>query len=391
MAKNNLVILFVDDDTNLIQGLKRLLYSMRKEWEMYFCDNVEEALNVLENKSVDIIVSDMRMPIMDGAALLKLVKERYPQVIRIILSGYSGQEMSIKASGLAHRFLAKPATADTIKNTISGISSLRELVKNPKLLRLVSGVTKLPSLPQLYIDLETEISSQSPSLKKIGDLISRDISMTVKLLQLVNSAFFGLPQNISDPIQALNFLGLEVVKSLVLLVKIFSSLDKNSYFNINSFMAHSMKVGKSAKEIMRLQNFSVKIQEETFIAGILHDLGKLVLLQIPHYFENVTGIEDAENIDFYSAEYKMYGTSHAEIGAYVLGLWGLPSYLVNILNYHHLPSQSNTTKFSSLSAIHIANYVFSNSKLDSEYISAIGYKSKIDNIIKEVKIYGEKL
>jgi HD-like signal output (HDOD) protein/ActR/RegA family two-component response regulator len=388
---DSIVILFVDDDTNLIQGLKRMLYSMRKEWEMYFCDNIEEALNVLKKKPVDVIVSDMRMPIMDGTALLKLVKEKYPPVIRIILSGYSGQEMSIKASGLAHRFLAKPANTDTIKSTINGISSLRALVHNPKLLRLVSGITKLPSLPQIYTDLETEIDSQSPSLKKIGDLISRDISMTAKLLQLVNSAFFGLPQNITDPIQALNFLGLEVVKSLVLLVKIFSSIDKNSHFNINSFVAHSMKVGKCAKEIMRLQNFPAKIQEETFIAGILHDVGKLVLLQIPNYFKNILDIVDTENIDFYNAEYKMYGTSHAEIGAYILGLWGLPSYLVNILNYHHLPSQSGAKNFSSLSAVHIANFVFSSSKLDSEHISKIGYKSKIDNIIKEVKFYGEEL
>lgn len=371
-------ILFVDDEENVLHGLRRMLYPMRNEWNMFFCTSANEAMNVLSKNKIDVILSDMRMPELDGASLLKKVKELYPQVIRIILSGYSDRESAILTSGIAHQFLAKPASAENIRSTIARVNSLRSHFNNDKLLKLISGLGTLPSLPDLYTKLESEISSPIPSIKKIGELIAQDLPMTAKILQLVNSAFFGLPQQISNPVQAVNFLGLETIKSLVLFVKLFSTLNIETKLNIDAFWKHSIKVGRTAHDMLRQENMSSKILEKAFAAGMLHDLGKLILLQIPGYYENVLDTMNSNELSFHEAEYKLYGVSHSEAGAFLLGIWGLPNYLVEVLANHHNPSQLIEGESKVLAAVHIANFLDSGGYLDEQFIAANDYQDKIE-------------
>ncbi len=386
-TNNRIKLLFVDDETNVIQGLKRMLYSMRNEWDMSFCTSGEEAIKILASQPVDVLITDMRMPGIDGTTLLIYVKEAYPQIVRIILSGYSEHEMAIMASGIAHQFLAKPSNADAIKSTIVRITSLRAYLHNENLLKQVSGIDSLPSLPKLYKEIEAEIRSEAPSLKRIGEIIAQDLTMTAKILQLVNSAFFGLPQKISDPVEAVNFIGMDIIKSLVLFAKIFSSPKLDSKMDMNVFWNHSMNVGRLAREIMRMENGSGKMQEETFIAGMLHDLGKLVFLEIPGYYEKVLTVMQSNGLNCYDAEYKLYDTSHAEIGAYLLGLWGLPDYLVETLAFHHKPSNSTIRTFSVLAAVHIANHLDRGSDLDMDFVKAIGCENRIEYYRKETESF----
>jgi HD-like signal output (HDOD) protein len=373
-------ILFVDDEANIVQGLKRMLYPMRNEWTMHFTYSAEEALNVLSREKIDIIVTDMRMPVADGVSLLKKVKELYPQTARIILSGYSEHELTMAASGIAHQYLSKPTNGESMKSAINRIISLRAYLNNQELIKIISGLESLPSLPELYLNLQDEINSAHPSIKKIGEFIAQDPTMTARVLQLVSSAFFGLPQKISNPVQAVNFLGLEVIKALVLFVQMFSISKADSKFSIVSFWNHSINTGRIAKKILQMENSSSKESDEAFIAGMLHDLGKLVLMQIPGYFGNVIQTMQSEHIDFHEAEYKLHKTSHSEAGAYLLGLWGLPQYLPEVLAYHHCPSISQITGPSILAAVHIADHLDSGTKPDENFIKAIGYKEKISNL-----------
>ncbi len=185
-------ILFVDDEPMLLQGLQRSLRSMRQDWEMAFVKGGNEALEAIDKQPFDIVVTDMRMPGMDGAQLLEEVKRRSPQTLRMVLSGQSDRETILRAINPTHQYLSKPCEGEELKARLLRAFALRDLLENSELKDLVSRLHSLPSLPSLYFELSGELSSDEPSLAKIGKLISADMAMTAKILQLVNSAFFGL-------------------------------------------------------------------------------------------------------------------------------------------------------------------------------------------------------
>ncbi|MGO9689473.1 MAG: response regulator, partial [Syntrophobacteraceae bacterium] len=181
-------ILFVDDEPMVLDGLRRMLRGMRNEWEMEFVTNGHDALKILDTKRFNVIVTDMRMPGMDGCQLLNHVKELHPQLVRIVLSGHSDKDMILKSIGPAHQFLSKPCDAETIKTTVARVCSMREIMEDETLIKVVSAVESLPSLPEFYSEVVDEVNSAEGSLDRVGEIISRDSGMSAKILQLVNSA-----------------------------------------------------------------------------------------------------------------------------------------------------------------------------------------------------------
>ena len=182
-------IIFVDDDPMVLSGLERSLYSMRPEWEMAFVTGGEEALRSMANQPFDVMVTDMRMPAMSGAQLLEEVKQRYPRCLRFVLSGQADKETILKSINPAHQFLSKPCKTDELKRRLGCAFAVRGLIQNPELRGLVSKLESLPSLPTLYVKLTNEINKSNPSMAMVGRLVSEDMAMTAKMLQLVNSPF----------------------------------------------------------------------------------------------------------------------------------------------------------------------------------------------------------
>ena len=380
MARNNMRILFVDDEPNIIQALKRMLHSMKNEWDMFFAESGEAALKIMSIQPIDILVTDMRMPQMDGAQLLSIVKEKYPGVARIILSGYSEKEFIMKTSSTAHQFLVKPCKLESLKHIIQTLSSRHRLVCNEDIKAKVTGLSNLPILPDVYKKLDAELKSSNVSLKKIGSIIAQDITMTAKILQMVNSAFFGLPQKINDPVQAANFLGMDTLKSLVLFHHLFSSFEKNE--SIQDFMkkvwSHSFKVAYASKKIMELRCQDHQILEQTFIAGLLHDIGKLILVQTPGYRDKFADLDYINGKDILILEQSLLGTDHSLVGGYLLGLWGLPDYIVESAAFHHSPSEIGNEQFSILSAVHLAHIGSDAENLDKDYLKSIGVLDELE-------------
>jgi len=185
-------ILFVDDEQKILDGLKRMLHSKRQEWEMEFVGSGTEALKRMKEIPFNLIVSDMRMPEMDGAELLKNVKKLYPQTVRFILSGYSDKDMILRTLGTTDQFLVKPINADSLEKIISRALDLLESVKDNDIRAFVSKIESLPTMPELYKKLKVLLESSTSSFSDIAKIISKDVSMTAKILQLVNSSFFGL-------------------------------------------------------------------------------------------------------------------------------------------------------------------------------------------------------
>lgn len=349
-------ILFVDDEPNILDGLQRMLRSMRREWQMYFANNGFEALEMLKEKEIDVIVTDMKMPGMDGAKLLYEVRNLYPHTVRIILSGYSEKEMIMKSISTAHQYLAKPCDSEILKITVSRACALRDLLLDENLRRLVSKMRTVPSLPTLYGDLMAELNNEEPSMRNIADIVKKDIGMTVKVLQIVNSAFFGLRRNITNAHEALDFLGLETISSLTLGIGVFSQFE-NQKINSNlltQLWEHSIKVGRLAQAIAKSENS--KTAHDAFTAGILHDIGEVVLaVNLPEQFQQAQLLVVNDGIPRSKAEKLVFDAAHPEVGAYLLGLWGLPNQVVEAIAFHHTPSGIEPYMFSPLTAVHVAN------------------------------------
>ena len=351
-------ILFVDDEPKLLDGLKRSMRPMRNEWNMTFVASGEEALKELERASFDVVVSDMRMPGMDGAQFLNEVQRRYPRVVRIILSGHCDQQLIFESISATHQFLAKPCETEQLKATIQRACALRRLLKDDSLRTLVAGIQTVPSLPTILAEVKKEAESESCSLKAIGHIIAKDVGMTAKILQLVNSAFFGVRGKVSAVEQAVSFLGLDTIQALILTVHIFSQFRMQcaSALHIDRLWAESLETGALARELAKAEGRAPIEIEQANTAGFLHDVGILVLAaNFGDRYSGVLAEASSKGRAVWEVEQSEFGTTHAEVGAYLLGLWGLSDPIVEAVAYHHRPGDCPGEIFSPLTAVHVAN------------------------------------
>ena len=381
-------VLFVDDEIKILDGLKRLLRSFRHQWNMEFVSSAEAALAYMATHPVDTLVTDMRMPVMDGCQLLQATMSQWPNIVRIVLSGQSDREMLLKAAGLAHQYLSKPCDPELLKSTIQRAHALQKASVNETLKRLVSKMTSIPSLPGNYQEVMAELREPEPSLKIVGDIMARDAAMTAKVLQLVNSAFFGLPRRITDCTQAVKLLGLHTVNGLLLSASIFSQFQQQQQqdFPLDAFVQHSLNVASLARKIGQTQSREPVILNDCFVGGLLHDIGKLVLTtNFPRqYSEAMTAVHDWGHT-LVDVEREMFGASHADVGAYILSLWGLPTALVEAVAFHHEPNQCCAAGFTPLTAVHVANALSPlqpgdeyRAELDQDYLSKINLAECVD-------------
>jgi HD-like signal output (HDOD) protein/CheY-like chemotaxis protein len=380
-------LLFVDDATNVLDGLRRALHGMRKEWDMHFVDNAEAALKLLDEQPFDVVVSDMRMPKMDGAQLLEQVKLRYPNVIRVVLSGQSSKAAVLRSLAPAHQFLSKPCDPRELIARLAQAFTMRDLLSNEALKTVVSRLRSVPSLPIIYDELMAVLRKEDPPLSQIENIIAKDVGMAAKILQLANSAFIGARGRVSNLLQAVSLIGTETVRTLVLSVHVFSHFDNNS--DVAPFLPalweHSAASAGLAQQIAVAENSPKAVVDESFTAGLLHDIGKVVLLaEFPREYSPIL----TKNFGMISPhELEKFGCTHAQVGAYLISIWGLPVPLVRAVAFHHCPTQAGESQFSSLTAVHAADAMISatdpstlnhDGQLDLNYLDHLGLSNKVE-------------
>lgn len=351
-------VLFVDDEELVLQGMQRSMRAMRDVWEMTFVDSGAKALSLLDQQPMDVIVSDMRMPGMNGAQLFATVAQRHPRSIRIILSGHADQELILDCVGTAHQFLSKPCDPEALRATIRRALELEGSVHNERLQQLVGRMDHLPSIPSLYSEIVEKMNDPDAALEDAGNIIAQDPGMTAKILKLVNSAFFGLRREVSNPAEAVAFLGLDTIKSLVLSLDAFGQFEavKLEGFSLAALWSHSLSTAAAAKQIAQLEKAERKTVDQAFVAGLLHDAGKTVLaVNFPEQYGKAIQAARAQGQDRLVVEQETFGANHADVGGYLLGLWGLPVPVVEAIALHHHPQLSADTAFTPLTAVHAAN------------------------------------
>lgn len=383
-------LLFVDDNPNLLMGLKRSLRPMERQWEMEFVESGAAALQIMD-RAFDVVVSDMRMPGMTGLEFLNTVQERFPQTVRILLSGQSDRQSILDSAVKAHQYLAKPFDAHQLKALLSQTMALGDLLENTALKSFISRLSSIPSLPNLYMEVMDELRASDPSPSRIGAVIARDMGMTAKILQVANSVAYAARAEITQPEQAVLHLGIDTIQSLVLSLSIFSSLSSKQQadYSAETLWRHSNLTGEFCRAIARAEGINAVSRGVYLSAGLLHDIGKLIIASTdPSLHRMIADLARTEEKQDWEIEKQTLGCTHAEVGAYLLGIWGLPFPIVEAVAWHHRPSECLTNEMSPLAAVHVADLFAAGSypepadgvhRLDTAFLARIGRLERLED------------
>ncbi len=348
-------VLFVDDEPRILDGLRRMLRTERKHWRMGFANGGLAALDRLSQDSFDVIVTDMRMPGMDGAELLKNVREKYPSIVRIVLSGHTDQDAAMRAVPVAHQFLSKPCEPEQLREAVRRGCALHSVLEDDRLRSIIGRIKALPTPPETYLRLRELLEAGDADIEEIVQVIEDDTGMTAKILQLVNSSFFGLGRTQTSLHDAAVYLGTSTIYNLTLTLGAFQSFDQgvlSQHFDISKEQVHANLCARIARRIAP----TPFIEEPCYLAAKLHDIGKLVLATCaPDLLEESLSRHIQTKRPFDQIELELHGVTHAEIGGYLLGLWGVSSDIVEAVIHHHQPLRPGTTELDVLGVVHIAN------------------------------------
>lgn len=351
-------ILFVEGNPLLLQAYVAMLEDERDRWAVSTAGDARQALELMNRSAFDVVASDLRIPGMNGIELMAEIKKQHPGSSRIILADYSDQEEFSRSLDATHQFLAKPFDRKMLKATLDRISGLGAFLKDEKLRSLASRLGAVPSFPSLYVEIMKEVNASHPSLENISAIISHDPSMTAKTLQAVNSAMFGLPRQISSAFEAVQFLGVDMVVSLALSAHVFTRFEPMALkgFSLHQLWEHSLMSALFARTILRAEQAAADDMEDAYTAAMLHDIGKLILAgNLPEQFQQTLTLVEERQIPLHQAELEIFGATHAGVGAYLLGLWGLPVPIVEAVAFHHTPGNSNLPVVGPLMAVHVAD------------------------------------
>jgi len=380
-------VLFVDDEQSILDGLRRLLRPLRAEWEMIFVVSGEEALKEAARTPVDVIVSDMRMPGMNGAELLTRFQAEHPGTVRFVLSGHAEAEAVMQTVSVAHQFLTKPCDKDKVREVVSSALELRELLDSEPLTQLVGSVDSLPSRPEAYSAILKVIADPDAGIADLVKIIESDVAMSAKILQLVNSSFFGLVQPVGDLARAVGLLGLDTLRDLALSIEVFrppANASSQIVGEINRLHERSLFAASLASRMFT----DKRSASWAYTGGMLYDVGLLVLASTaPDHLNDAMDYAQEKQTSLFEAEQELYGVTHAEVGAYLLGAWGLPYPILMAAAYHHRPRAMSGTDFDVASAVHVASVLASSrlgvendhemAEIDMAYLESIGCAERL--------------
>lgn len=376
-----------------------MLHQVRSAWEMHYANSGQEALDLLAGDTVvDVVVTDLHMPGMHGVELLTEVSKFDPEIIRIVLSGNLNADDLNDAAGIAHQIISKPCDPDHLRSVLARAFTLRERMEDSPIKSTLMRMGSLPSVPVLYWRIMDEINSPTPSIARVAEMVSKDPGMTAKVLKIANAS--TSPKNrVTDIVYATHMLGLENLKSFVLAAELFDKVAIENFsaeFDIEALWQHGLTVGEYAMRISEFEGAHKSIVDAAYTAGLLHDIGVLILAsKLPDEFEAVLDYARTNHTTLYQAERKTLGVTHAEIGAYLLDLWGLDDHVVKAISHHFFPSGDEhdlyTFKeddaFSALTAVHAANYFCEEAETADEEFG----KADLDMVYLEGLDIGERV
>jgi len=389
-------ILFVDDDQQILDGIHALLRKYRHKWDFHFANSALEALQKLKEVKIDLIVSDIQMPNHNGIWLLENVKKEYPHIVRILLSGYADNILTIQATAITQQYLSKPLEATKLIDVLERNTMLLSFLQNEYFKKLTGQIGYLPSVSEIYVKLIGLIDNPETSSDQLARVIERDVGLTAKIMQIANSSFFALAKKTTQVKNAIVYIGSNVLKSIIINEEIGKLLLNNRLpenFSVAKLNRHSFNTALIMKVIAPDAAFG----ELAFIAGILHEVGQLVLAsQAPEEMYSLIQEAQERQIPLHEVEYERHGVSHAEIGAYLLSLWGISTKVVEAVANHHRTERIIGEELTVSDALDVADYLhctqYGNCNINNQQLAIkmarfakIGITSKIEKWREEVR------
>jgi HD-like signal output (HDOD) protein len=307
---------------------------------MVFALGGPAGLQHIEGSKFDVVVTDMRMPVIDGSALLTRVKELQPHAVRLVLSGQTDAQTALKSVFTAHQFLAKPCDVEKLRNVVKRCCELNDVLAADELKSLCADVSVLPGAPTTYLAISKVLNDPNSSISDVARVVEREPVLCAKVLQVVNSAFFGLPRAVSSVSQAATFLGTLALRDLALAMETVAGLQKSKRplpsATYAAFQVNALAVGLLGRRWFQAER---RRADDAFVAGMLRDMGHLVLAT--RAGENDTGGD------------------HAALSAYLLGLWGIPHSVLEAVAFHEHPERVEHDKLEVVDIVNLADAVVS--------------------------------
>jgi putative nucleotidyltransferase with HDIG domain len=377
-------ILFVDDEPLMREFYAMVGTLLGSDYDVYTASSGKEGLEFLKRTPVDIVISDLVMPEMNGQEFMAAVSQAHPESMRIVISAHEDQLTVAQCLMFGHRYFSKPFDLKNLAGVLRRICHLKHQVGSEKLRKVISGLGALPTPPPVYVRLTKAVGSLFTSLDEIADIVQEDPGLTLKLLQIANSAYFANARKILTPADAVQVVGLDVLRALVLCIHAFKFYQEKNFKSISAseLWSHSLRTATAARKLARYENLSSTACEEAFVSGLLHDIGKLVLAaNADADYQEVMDRSRNEGTPVDQVEWEMFGATHAQIGAYLLGLWGLPEPIVNTVELHHSLDSHASSGFTPAAALHIAQFLERSpdriSQLDTRFLKQIGVENRV--------------
>jgi HD-like signal output (HDOD) protein/CheY-like chemotaxis protein len=334
-------IVFVDDEPRILSGLRRMLRTHRDQWDMSFVEGGQAALETLHSRHCDVIVTDYRMPGMDGAQLLERVRTEFPAMARVILSGQANEDNLMRIMVLAHEFLHKPSTPDQIVRAVQRLIPDNPSAADDAVQGDIAVIESLPSAPQALVQLTTALAAEDATAQSVGHVLEGDPAVAAKVLHLVNSSAYAMGHKVNGVVQATALLGVPTVRGLVLMHDLVQTFDPAGALPvawIEALTAHAVQTSRLAGRLAAGREW----EGHAFTAGLLHEVGQLVLASSrPAEFAGLLERwREDPGAPLCQIESATFGIDHRQIGARLLRLWSLPEPVIEAAAAHQEPVAS---------------------------------------------------
>jgi HD-like signal output (HDOD) protein/CheY-like chemotaxis protein len=372
-----------------VEALQPELSSVSSSWECVFCKDGPSALETMAQGPCAAMVADLRMQGMSGVGLLQLIAGDFPHTLRFALGDVTDREAVVTNIGSPHQFISRPWRLTELVVLVERSLALDAWLSSDKLRKFVPQLGRLPGLPATYFEVLKRAESPNSSVEEIGQIISRDPALTARVLQTVNSAAAAMGEKITNPVEAVSVLGMDTVKSLVLCLQVFnqSAATLPTGITLDDLWRHSFAVAQLSRKITLLQTSNTRMASDAFTAGLLHRVGQIVLTtNLAKEYAEIVRVSREENQLLHEVEKARLGLTSAQIGAYLLGLWGMPLTLIEADALYNEPELVTAREFSLLTAVHVANVLAQEerpladkvpvSKLSREYLKALKLPEK---------------
>jgi HD-like signal output (HDOD) protein len=348
-------ILFIDDEPALLDSLTRVMRPLKNEWEIDV-QKPSEALERLKHERYDVIVTDLRLPVLNGMPVVSQVMERQPDSIRVAFRpSEPANQQTQSLLGANQHVIARSADLENLRETVERISRMRDRLHDDNMRALISEIDGLPAVPAVCQELNRTLAQDDFSMRDVASVVEKDPALCAKILQLVNSPFFGLNRKLTQLHDAVSFLGTSMLKNLVASVTLWRTLEgirPSAIAQLQRVHARCQRVGGLARRMMAKERARA---EEAFVSGLLHDIGVTMLIAyLPERYDRISAEMLNTGLSFYEVERSLYSLDHAEIGAHLLDAWGLPFQVLEAVAFHSSAPNLRHTRLEPADAVYIA-------------------------------------